>query len=59
MIEENQLLKEQLNNILKSYKMHPKTFQKINNQLINNITNNTINNNIILVVYIQYRFEIF
>ena len=26
---ENQLLKEQLNNILKSHKMHPKTFQKI------------------------------
>jgi hypothetical protein len=36
--------------------MHPKTFQKINNQLINNnnTTNNTINNNI-NITYVQSR----
>jgi len=58
LIEENQLLKEQLNNILKSNKMHPKTFQKINNQLINNnTTNNTINNNNINITYIKFGDE--
>ena len=57
-IEENKLLKEQLNNILKSNKMHPKTFQKINNQLINNnTTNNTINNNNINITYIKFGDE--
>jgi len=55
LIEENQLLKEQLNNILKSYKMHPKTFQKINNQLINNNTTNNTNN--INITYVKFGDE--
>ena len=50
-IEENKLLKKQLSNLLKSHKMHPKTFQKINNQLINNTTNNTNNINITYVKF--------
>ena len=38
-------IKQMLTNILKLCKIHPKTLQKINNQLINNnINNNTINN---------------
>jgi hypothetical protein len=38
--------------------MHPKTFQKINNQLINNnTTNNTINNNNINITYIKFGDE--
>ena len=57
LIEENKLLKEQLNNLLKFNKMHPKTFQKINNQLINNITNNTINNNNINITYVKFGDE--
>ena len=49
---------DSLNNILKSNKMHPKTFQKINNQLINNnTTNNTINNNNINITYIKFGDE--
>jgi hypothetical protein len=49
-------VKKYLHNILKLHKMHPKTFQKINNQLINNnnTTNNTINNNI-NITYVQSR----
>ena len=39
--------------------MHPKTFQKINNQLINNNTTNNITNNItnnnINITYVQSR----
>ena len=51
-------IKEQLSNLLKSTKMHPKTFQKINNQLINNnTTNNTINNNNINITYIKFGDE--
>ena len=54
LIEENKLLKEQLSNLLKSNKMHPKTFQKINNQLINN---NITNNNNINITYVKFGDE--
>ena len=37
--KENKEIKETLNNILKQLKIHPKTLQKINKQLINNINN--------------------
>ena len=58
-------IKEQLSNLLKSTKMHPKTFQKINNRLINNNTtnntnntiNNTINNNNINITYVKFGDE--
>ena len=44
-------MKQQMTNLLKSCKIHPKTLQKINNQLnnnINNTNNGTINNNVIM-----------
>jgi hypothetical protein len=44
-------MKQQITNLLKSCKIHPKTLQKINNQLnnnINNTNNGTINNNVII-----------
>jgi hypothetical protein len=42
-------MKQQIANLLKSCKIHPKTLQKINNQINNNNTNNgTINNNVIM-----------
>ena len=40
-------MKQQIANLLKSCKTHPKTLQKINNQL-NNTNNGTINNNVIM-----------
>jgi hypothetical protein len=44
-------MKQQMTNLLKSCKIHPKTLQKINNQLnnnINNTNNGTINNSVIM-----------
>ena len=49
--------KNSILDILKSNKMHPKTFQKINKQLINNTTNNTINNNNINITYVKFGDE--
>ena len=43
--KENIEIKDKLNQLLKLCKIHPKTLQKINNQLTNNITNNTNNTN--------------
>ena len=40
-------MKKQFDNLLKTCKIHPKTLQKINNQ-INNNNNGTINNNVIM-----------
>ena len=43
--KENAEIKSMLNDIIKQFKIHPKTLQKINKQLINNGTiNNTVNN---------------
>jgi hypothetical protein len=42
-------MKNMIGKLLKSRKIHPKTLNKINNQLVNNnINNGTINNNIIV-----------
>jgi hypothetical protein len=44
-------MKQQIANLLKSCKIHPKTLQKINNQINNNnnnTNNGTINNNVIM-----------
>jgi hypothetical protein len=50
--EEIEQLKFTISNILKQSKIHPKTLQKINKQLINNNTNNgTINNTINIVKF--------
>jgi hypothetical protein len=60
--KEYEELKNKMNEILKCMKIHPKTLQKINKQLINNNSNsnnttnnsnNTINNNITLVKFGQ------
>jgi len=46
--KENIEIKNTLNELLKLCKIHPKTLEKINKQLINNsINNNSINNNTI------------
>ena len=47
--KENEKLKNEIEKILQSLKIHPKTLQKINNQLNNNINNGTINNIINIV----------
>ena len=74
LIEENKSLKEEITEIkkllLQNAKIHPKTLQKINKQLINNtntinnITNNTINNttnntlnNNINITYVKFGNE--
>ena len=50
--KENMEIKKTLNELLKLCKIHPKTLQKINNQLINNNTNNgTINNTVNIVKF--------
>jgi hypothetical protein len=41
-----EIRKDIMNEIIKNCKIHPKTLQKINNQLVNNNTINNINNNI-------------
>ena len=49
--EQIQELKSMVTNLLKSCKIHPKTLQKINNQINNNnnnTNNGTINNNVIM-----------
>ena len=43
--KENEEFKNTILNILQQAKIHPKTLQKINKQLINNNSNNTINTN--------------
>jgi hypothetical protein len=57
LIKENEIIKKQLselsnkyNELLKLCKIHPKTLQKINKQLINNTNNGTINNGTINIV---------
>jgi len=47
----DELVTEKIDKILKTMKIHPKTLQKINNQLINNNnSNNTVNNVINVIV---------
>ena len=65
LVDENNLLKnklskmeDQMKDILNKYaKIHPKTLQKINNNLINNSNNNTNNNNTINNTFIKFGNE--
>ena len=50
-------LKDKINILLKSNKIHPKTIQKINNIQNNNIQNNNIQNNNINVTYVKFGNE--
>ena len=50
MKKQNEELNNKFNELLKLCKIHPKTLQKINNQLINNNINNGIINNTINIV---------
>lgn len=49
--KENAEIKSMLNDIIKQFKIHPKTLQKINKQLINNGTINNAVNNINIVKF--------